>query len=128
MLREVYSVFWDSFVSSYCEGSSRFTFSVTAAMSQEDFVAVGCILTHQFIENGTLLLQISEAIIQEAPWKEREILQQALLGVIPLPTEDVIDILADYGVTAIPSTLNMKQLILQVSETELISKLFMCIT
>ena len=46
----------------------------------------------------------------------------------PLPTEDVIDILADYGVTAIPSTSNMKQLILQVSETELISKPFMCIT
>ena len=60
--------------------------------------------------------------------KEREILQQALLGVKPFPTEDVIDILADYGITAIPCTSNMKQLILQVSETELISKPFMCIT
>ena len=146
VLREVYSVFWDSFVSSYCEGSSHFTFSVTAAMSQDDFVAVGLILTHQFIETGTLPLQIAEAIIQQAVtgWvseeclvqsllmllheKEREILQQALLGVKPFPTEDVIDILADYGITAIPCTSNMKQLILQVSETELISKPFMCIT
>ena len=42
--------------------------------------------------------------------KEREILQQALLGVKPFPTENVIDILVDYGVTTIPSTLNMKQL------------------
>ena len=146
VLREVYSVFWDSFVSSYCEGSSHFTFSVTAAMSQDDFVAVGLILTHQFIETGTLPLQIEEAIIQQAVtgWvseeclvqsllmllheKEREILQQALLGVKPFPTEDVIDILADYGITAIPCTSNMKQLILQVSEAELISKPFMCIT
>ncbi|CAH3159196.1 unnamed protein product, partial [Porites lobata] len=146
VLREVYSVFWDSFVSSYCEGSSHFTFSVTAAMSQDDFVAVGRILTHQFIKTGTLPLQIVEAIIQQAVTgrvseecsvqsllmllheKQREILQQALLGVKPFPTEDVIDILADYGITAIPCTSNMKQLILQVSETELISKPFMCIT
>ena len=115
-------------------------------LSQDDFVAIGRILTHQFIETGTLPLQILKAIIQQAVTgrvseecsvqsllmllheKEREILQQALLGVKPFPTEDVIDILADYGITAIPCTSNMKQLILQVSETELISKPFMCIT
>lgn len=42
--------------------------------------------------------------------KEREILQQALLGVKPFPTENVIDILVDFGVKTIPSTSNMKQL------------------
>lgn len=36
VLREVYSVFWDSSVSSYCKGSSHFTFPVTAAKSQDD--------------------------------------------------------------------------------------------
>lgn len=64
--REVYSVFWDSFVSSYCEGCCRFTFSVSAALSQGDFVAIGRLLTHQFIQTGTFPLQISEAIIQQA--------------------------------------------------------------
>lgn len=122
----VYSVFWDRSVSSYCKGSSHFTFPVTAAKSQDDFVAIGRILTHQFIETGTLLLQILKAIIQQAVTervseeclvqslmllyeKEREILQQALLGVKPFPTENVIDIPVDYGVTTIPSTSNMKQ-------------------
>ncbi|CAH3046107.1 unnamed protein product, partial [Porites lobata] len=68
MVREVivYSVFWDRSVSSYCEGSSHFTFPVTAAKSQDDFVAIGRILTHQFIETGTLPLQILKAIIQQA--------------------------------------------------------------
>ena len=60
--------------------------------------------------------------------KERQILQQALLGVQPFSTEDVIEILCDYGVTAVPSTSNIKKILLQVSETELISKPFMCIT
>lgn len=123
----VYSVFWDRSVSNYCEGSSHFTFPVTAAKSQDDFVAIGRILTHQFIETGTLPLQILKAIIQQAVTgrvskeclvqsllmllyeKEREILQQALLGVKPFPTENVIDIPVDYGVTTIPSTSNMKQ-------------------
>lgn len=122
----VYSVFWDRSVSSYCKGSSHFTFPVTAAKSQDDFVAIGRILTHQFIETGTLLLQILKAIIQQAVTgrvseeclvqslmllyeKEREILQQALLGVKPFPTENVIDIPVDYGATTIPSTSNMKQ-------------------
>lgn len=66
VLREVYSVFWDSSVSSYCKGSSHFTFPVTAAKSQDDFVAIGRILTHQVIETGTLPLQTLKAIIQQA--------------------------------------------------------------
>ena len=57
--------------------------------------------------------------------KERGILQKALLGVQPFPTEDVIEILCDYGITAVPNTSNI---LLQVSETQLISKPFMCIT
>lgn len=146
VIREVYSVFWDNFVYSYCEGASHFTFSVSAALSQDDFVATGRILTHQFIQTGTLPLQISEAIIRQAVVgqvseecliqsflkllheKERGILQKALLGVQPLPTEDVIEILCDYGITAVPNTSNIKKILLQVSETELISKPFMCIT
>ena len=66
VIREVYSVLWDNFVDSYCEGVSHFTFSLSAALSQDDFVATGRILTHQFIQTGTLPLQISEAIIRQA--------------------------------------------------------------
>ena len=144
--REVYSVFWDSFISSYCEGCSHFTFSVSAALSQDDFIAIGRLLTHQFIQTGTIPLQISEAILQQAVVgkvseeclirsflkllheKEREILQQAMLGKKPFPTEDVIEILSDYGVTTVPSASNIEKILLQVSQTELISKPFLYIT
>lgn len=144
--REVYSVFWDSFVSSYCEGSSHFTFSVSAALAQGDFVAIGRLLTHQFIQTGTFPLQISEAIIQQAVVgkvadecliqsflkllheKEREILQQAMLGKKPFPTEDVVEILSDYGVTTMPSDSSIEKILLQVAETELISKPFLYIS
>ena len=123
-------MFWDNFVYCYCEGASHFTFSVSAALSQDDFVATGRILTHQFIQTGTLPLQISEAIIRQAVVgqvsevcliqsflkllheKERGILQKALLGLQPLPTEDVIDILCDYGITSVPNTSNIKKIIL----------------
>lgn len=101
VIREVYSVFWDNFVYSYFEGTSHFTFSVSAALSQDNFVAIGFIFTHQFIQTGTIPLQISEAITLQAVVgqvseecllqsflklsheKEREIPQQALLGVQP---------------------------------------------
>ena len=143
--REVYSVFLDSSISSSCEGCSHFTFSVSAALSQDDFVAIGCLLTHQFIQTGTIPLQISEAIVQQAVVgkvsedyliqsflkllheKEREILQQAMLGKKPFPMEDVVEILSDYGVTFVPSASNIEKILLQVSQTELISKPFLYI-
>jgi len=60
--------------------------------------------------------------------KQRGILQKALLAVQPLLTEDVIEILCDYGITAFPNTSNIKKILLQVYEMELIAKAFMCIT
>ena len=142
---EVYSVFWDNFVYCYFEGASLFTFSVSAALSQDDFVATVRILTHQFIQTGTLPLQIWEAIIWQAVVgqvseecliqsflllheKERGILQKALLGVQPLQTEDVIEILCDYGIKSVPNTSDIRKILLQVSEMELTAKTFMCIT
>ena len=144
--REVHSVFWDSFVSSYCEGCSHSTFSVSAALLKDDFVAIGRLLTHQFMQMGTIPLHISEAIIQQAVVgkvseecliqsflkllheKEREILHQAMLGKKPFPVEDVVEILSDYGVTSVPSASNIEKILLQVSQMELISKPFLYIT
>jgi len=60
--------------------------------------------------------------------KEREILQQVILGKKPFPMEDVVEILSDYGVTSVPSASNIKKILLQVSQTELISKPFLYIT
>ncbi|XP_078372866.1 uncharacterized protein LOC144656513 [Oculina patagonica] len=62
------------------------------------------------------------------PEKEREILQQAMLGKKPFPTQDVLEILSDYGITSVPSASNIEKIVLNVSETELISKPFFYIT
>ena len=51
-----------------------------------------------------------------------------MLGKKPFPTEDVVEILSDYGVTFVPSASNIEMILLQVSQTELISKPFLCIT
>ena len=51
-----------------------------------------------------------------------------MLGKKPFPTEDVIEILSDYGVTTVPSASNIEKILLQVSQTELISKPFLYIT
>lgn len=126
--------------------SVYFTFSISAVLSQDDFVAIGRLLTHQFIQTGTIPLQKWEAIIQQAIVgkvsdecliqsflkllyeKEREILQQAMLGKKPFPMEDVVEILSDYGVTSVPSASNIEKILLQVSQMELISKPFLYIT
>jgi hypothetical protein len=146
VLREAYSSFWDSFVSSYCEGSSNFAFSVSAAITQDNYVAMGRILTHQYIQTGTLPLQISEAAIQQAvigkvsdeclihsflmllQEKERDVLRKAMVGVDPFPTDEVLDILSEYNATTFPRANNIRNIILQLSVTELVSKPFMCIT
>ena len=51
-----------------------------------------------------------------------------MLGKKPFPTEDVVEILSDYGVTFVPSASNIEKILLQVSQTELISKPFLYIT
>jgi len=146
VLREVYSTFWDSFASSYCEGSSNFAFSVSAAITPDNYVGMGRMLTHQFIQTGTFPLQISEASIQQAVFgivsdeclidsflmilqeKEREVIKKSMTGAKPFPTDEVIDILSEYNITTYPRASNIRQVLLQISLTELISKPFMCIT
>lgn len=65
------------------------------------------------------LIQSFLKLLHEKEWG---IPQKALLGVQPLPTEDVIEILYDDGITAVPNTSNNKKIVLQLFETELIAK------
>lgn len=59
--------------------------------------------------------------------KERDIIQKALLGTQPFPTDELIDILCDYGTGALPNPSNIGQIVSQVANTELITKQFVCI-
>ncbi len=63
---EIYAVFWENFLTHYCEGVDQFAFIVLPALTLEDNVALGWLLTHQFLQTGTIPLQLSEAILQQA--------------------------------------------------------------
>ena len=111
----------------------------------DNFVCLGRLYTHQFIQTGTIPLQISEATIQYAVTgqvseecllesfkmllhvKERDVIDQALIGRQPFQKLELIDILSDYSVTTIPKPGNIRKILLQVSRAELISKPYACI-
>ena len=48
LLREIYSLFWDSFLSQ-SDGDSEHSIPILPNLNQEDYVNVGRILTHQFV-------------------------------------------------------------------------------
>ncbi len=50
--REIYAVFWENFLTHYCEGVDQLAFIVSPALTLEDYVALGRLLTHQFLQTG----------------------------------------------------------------------------
>ena len=58
LLRELYSLFWESFFSQNCEGSNQYTLCVSPNLSEEDFIALGRLITHMFIQCGTFLVKL----------------------------------------------------------------------
>ena len=59
VLREVYSLFWQNFVSDNCFGSSQFAVRIVPQVSNK-YVALGRIITHQFLECGTFPYSLLE--------------------------------------------------------------------
>ncbi|CAH3196630.1 unnamed protein product [Porites evermanni] len=59
-LREVYSLFWDSFVARFCEGSRQFAVIPNPSLSDENYQALGRIITHQLVLTGTFPIQLAE--------------------------------------------------------------------
>ncbi|KAK3730141.1 hypothetical protein QZH41_015851 [Actinostola sp. cb2023] len=145
VLQEVYSLFWDSFLSDNSEGDIEFTIPVVPSLSPEDYIIVGKIITHQFVLCGTFPVRIVQASIQQAlfghvsddcminsfklifPPKERECLANALTGVKPFPTNQLMDILEDYNIRQLPTTENVEALILSVATTEFVTKPYLCL-
>lgn len=66
VLREVFSTFWDTFLARFCEGNKQFAFTPRPSLTDEDYVAVGRIITHQFVLTGTFPVQVAEAQIIQA--------------------------------------------------------------
>ena len=142
ILREVFSTFWDSFLARFCEGNKQFVFVPRFSLTDEDYVAVGRIITHQFVLTGTFPVQVAEAqiiqtmfgqvsedclvssFLQLLPDRERQILCKAQEKDGPFPSDEIVDILSEYNVTSIPTASSLPQIIKQVSRSEMIHKPF----
>ncbi|XP_068726598.1 uncharacterized protein [Montipora capricornis] len=141
VLREVFSTFWDSFLARFCEGNKQFAFVPRPSLTDEDYVAVGRIMSHQFLLTGTFPVQVAEAqiiqtlfgqvseqqvvtsFLQLLPERERQVLTKGREEG-PFPSDDILDILSEYNVTTFPTASNLPQIVKQVSRSELIQKPF----
>ena len=132
----------DSFLARFCEGNKQFVFVPRPSLTDEDYVAVGRIITHQFVLTGTFPVQVAEAqiiqtmfgqvsedclvssFLQLLPERERQILCKAQEKDGLFPTDAIVDILSEYNVTSIPTANSLPQIIKQVSRSEMIHKPF----
>jgi len=142
--REVYSLFWDS-VLSESEGYSEYTVPVLSMFSEEDYVAIGKIITHQFVQTGTSPVRIAKASIQQMLFgnvsesclvnsflrmlqpKESECLGRALAGQ-KFDVDKIMGILQDYNPRALPTSDNIQSLVLSAATAEFTRKPFYCLT
>ena len=145
VLREVYSLFWEAFLTD-CDGYSEHPIPILPNLTQEDYKSIGRIITHQFLLCGTFPVKVSQACMQQSlfgkvadeckinsflrllPPRERDILSRALAGDVPFPTEEVIDLLEDYNVRQLPNGGNIKSIVLFVATSEFITKPFLCLS
>lgn len=143
---EAYTLFWDTLLSQ-AEGDSECTLPNDMSLSEEDYVSMGKIITHQFIQFGTFPIRINQTSTQHMlfgkaddsckiasflrlfPPKERDCLSCALSGHMPFPTDEVVDILEDFkGIRQMPSPSNIRDILLQVATNELITKCYLSLT
>ena len=140
VLREIYSIFWSNFVTQNCEGSSQFAISVTPAMQPQDYVFVGRILTHSYIQCGRFPVQLARASLHQAifdsvsdeilldsflmllPVKERDSVLSGLNGTGRFPLEEILDILDDFKESTMPTPENFRSLLIKVAKSELVTK------
>ena len=145
VLREVYSLFWDSFLSQ-SDGDSEHSIPILPNLNQEDYVSIGRILTHQFVLCGMFPVKVSQASMHHTlfghatdeckiesflrllPPGERECISRALKGERPFPTGEIIDLLEDYSVRQLPTADNIKSLVLSVATAEFVTKPFLCLS
>lgn len=142
VLREVFSTFWDCFLARFCEGGKQFALTPRPSLTDEDYLALGRIITHQFVLTGTFPVQVAEAqiiqtlfgqvseeclvssFLQLLPERERQILCKAQEKDGPFPTDAIVDILSEYNATSLPTASSLPGIIKQVSRSEMIHKPF----
>ena len=64
--REMYALFWDTFLSQHAEGEGEFTILVLLTLTAGDYINLGRILTHRFLQFGAFPVRINQVSIQQA--------------------------------------------------------------
>ncbi len=141
---EINALFWDTLLSQNAEGDSEFTIPVVLTLTADDYVNIGKILTHQFIQFGPFPVRINQASSQQAifgyasdecvvssflcllPLRERKCLPNALLGNELFSVEDNLKVLEDYNLRKMQSRNNIHTILLQVAKNEFVTKPYMC--
>lgn len=145
LLRELYSLFWESFFSQNCEGSNQYTLCVSPNLSEEDFTALGRLITHMFIQCGTFPVKLVKASMYQAlfgavsdeivldsflrllPPAETQMLSDVLSGkkALLLVLDEVLDILDEYQERTRPTSTNLKATLVKIGKAEFVTKLFL---
>lgn len=140
VLREAYSLFWDNLLANNTMGETEFTISMTPHFSCKDYVSIGRIITHQFVQCAAFPVRISRASITQAllgdvspemliasflkllPPREREILEKGLSNSAAFSQDEIMEILEDYNINTLPTPTNLTSLITQIGRNELAKK------
>lgn len=140
---DVFRAFWDMFFTTYGDGNAERVPLVTADMTAEDFQAMGKIITHMFIKFKGFPIQFSHASMCFALFEavtdkclldsfsnflaraEREVVESAFSGVLDVST--LVDILSDYSTHTMPTSTNIRQLLVATAEMALINKPMFCL-
>ena len=145
VLRESYSIFWDDLLAQKSTGDSEFTIPISPHFSCEDYESIGRMITHQFVQCASFPVRISQASIQQAvvgdvtdeclitsflnllPPREKELVDKAIRGNKPFPTDELMDIFEDHNINVVPSPENLKSLVVQVARNEFVTKPYLCL-
>ena len=140
VLREAYSLFWDNLLANNTMGETEFTIPMAPHFTCEDYVSIGRIITHQFVQCGAFPVKISQASITQAlvgdvspetlissflkllPPREREIIEKGLSDSTAFSQDEIMEILEDYHINTLPTTANLASLITQIGRNELAQK------
>ena len=145
--REVYSIFWDEIISKYFEGGMSFVPRVSPDVTDELCKILGRAICHSFLLTGIWPIQISKVfaiavIIGEESLTDkdfldafleyvleyeavvlRKALKEAEMGKMDTATQQqVLEFLSPYGIRTLPTSKNIKSLLVSTARCELVQK------
>ena len=125
-------------------GNRKYTLCVSPNLSEEDFTALGRLITHMFIQCGTFPVKLVKASMYQAlfgavsdeivldsflrllPLAETQILSDVLNGkkALSLVLDEVLDILDEYQERTRPTSTNLKATLVKDRESRIRNKTF----